>query len=213
MDYETANEFLITTFENHSVTCICLGPSSSGAPDLISMGWDSRHSPGAFHRRKPMSRMVVLGGISAARSRCFQHSNAPSTDCSANTRNFADEGGSDFDISASLNGWAPTTSGIRVVHSLEGSGFPTPQVLIGELAAGRPIMIAFQSGPSSGHAVVVTGAGFFATPQGPVISSLIVRDPWPSPDHIHSLGRVQYDGVNLAMFASTVQAFWLVWST
>jgi hypothetical protein len=127
--------------------------------------------------------------------------------------NFDDYGGSDSDISASLNGRAQTPSGVRQIHSIEGSGLPAPAILIDQLRTGHPILIAYQSGPYSGHAVVVTAAAYFPSPQGPIVTSLVTRDPWPSPDHVASIGRVQYDGLNLSMFAATVRAHWLVWWT
>jgi len=127
--------------------------------------------------------------------------------------NFADQAGSDFDISASLNGWVPTTNGMRIVHAEEAPGLPMPADLIEELSQGHPILIAFATGPSSGHAVVITAAAYVQTAAGPVVTSLVLRDPWPSPQNRASIGRVQLNNLDLAQFARLVRANWIVSAT
>jgi Peptidase_C39 like family len=124
--------------------------------------------------------------------------------------NYEDQPGSDFDISEALEGWVPTVNGVRVVHASEGPGLPDTTTLIEELSQGRPILIAFATGPSSGHAVVITGAAYIQSGGEPNVVSLVLRDPWPSPGNVASIGRVQIDNLNLAQFAGLVRAHWLV---
>jgi len=122
-----------------------------------------------------------------------------------------DQPGSDSAINAALNGWGRTVGGqIRTIHSASGPGLPTPAVLLNELNQQHPILVAFATGPNSGHAVVVTAASYVPTPNGPQITSLVTRDPWPSPFTMATDGRVEIAGPNLAMFAQTVRAYWLV---
>ncbi len=122
-----------------------------------------------------------------------------------------DQPGSDAAINGALNGWGRTVEGqIRTIHSANGQGLPTPDALLNELNQQHPILIAFATGPSSGHAVVVTAASYIPTPNGPQIISLVIRDPWPSPFTMATDGRVEIAGPNLAMFAQTVRAYWLV---
>jgi hypothetical protein len=124
--------------------------------------------------------------------------------------NYEDQPGSDFDISEALDGWVPTAGGVRVVHATEGPGLPDTETLIEELSQSRPILIAFATGPSSGHAVVITGAAYIPSEGGPNVVSLVLRDPWPSPGNVASIGRVQIDNFNLGQFAGLVRAHWLV---
>ena len=111
-------------------------------------------------------------------------------------------------ITANLNNWSVDNAGrpYRVGALLYG-GAPTPAYLVQELSQQRPVLIGYRSGPNSGHAVVVTACSYFDTPQGPMIQSIVVRDPWPSPQNVANLGRVEYPGINLA---SLIQAHWYI---
>ena len=111
-------------------------------------------------------------------------------------------------ITANLNNWSIDNRGrpYTVMASLR-IGAPTPAILIQELSQQNPIIVGYRSGPNSGHAVVVTGARFVPSPQGPIILSLVVRDPWPSRQNILNLGRVKYLGHQLA---SLIQAHWYI---
>ncbi|MBV8630134.1 MAG: C39 family peptidase [Silvibacterium sp.] len=122
-----------------------------------------------------------------------------------------DAPGSDAAISSALNGLGRTVGGqVHTIRSSSGPGLPPPAVLIDELNQQHPILIAFMSGPNSGHAVVVTAASFVSTPMGPQVVSLVVRDPWPTPYTIATEGRVEIAGPSLAQFAQTVRGYWLV---
>lgn len=111
-------------------------------------------------------------------------------------------------ITANLNNWGIDNRGESyVVASSMGSGAPTPAILLDELRNRRPVLIGYTSGPLSGHAVVVTAASYVETPQGPLITTLIVRDPYPSPGNRRSLGRVEYPGYALA---SHITAYWYI---
>jgi hypothetical protein len=124
-----------------------------------------------------------------------------------------DRPGSDMDITFTLNGWAPGPTGVRIVHATEFPGMLSPQLLYNNLSSGHPVIVAIATGPSSGHVVVITAAFFVPTPGGYVVPSIVLRDPWPSPDHIASIGRVQLDGPAATNFASIVRASWVTWVT
>jgi hypothetical protein len=122
-----------------------------------------------------------------------------------------DQPGSDQDISNALSGWAWSNDGqVRVIRSWTKPGAPPPQILIQELSQQHPILLTFISGPNSGHAVVITAASYFQTPNGPYIHSLVIRDPWPSPQNIANKGRVEIFERDLANFLPLIRSNWLV---
>jgi hypothetical protein len=122
-----------------------------------------------------------------------------------------DQAGSDFDISNALSGWAVTVNGQPVIiRSMAARGLPAPGVLLAELNQGHPILLTFATGMYSGHAVVITAASYYPTNYGPQIFSLVIRDPWPSPDHVATSGRVEIAGMALSNFATIVSSHWLV---
>lgn len=111
-------------------------------------------------------------------------------------------------ITANLNNWSIDNYGQQyAVTATLNWGAPAPTVLVNELWNRRPVIIGYRSGPNSGHAVVVTAATFFQTMYGPVIRSIVVRDPWPSPANHFNNGRVEYDGASLAQLIS---AHWFI---
>ncbi len=111
-------------------------------------------------------------------------------------------------ITMNLNNWSVDNFGrYYAVQSSLFWGAPTPLFLIQELSAQKPVLIGYKSGPSSGHAVVVTALSYIPTPNGPSIQTIIVRDPWPSQQNIQNMGRVEYPGLN---FANLIQAHWYV---
>jgi hypothetical protein len=121
------------------------------------------------------------------------------------------EPGSDQAISAALNGLGRSTGGqLRTIRSVGQPGVPPPALLLNQLSQQRPILLTFATGPNSGHAVVITAASYIATPAGPQIASLVIRDPWPSQYTIATDGRIEIAGQQLAAFAQTIRAYWLV---
>jgi hypothetical protein len=86
-------------------------------------------------------------------------------------------------------------------------GAPVPAQLLQELAAGRPVVVAYASSSSSGHAVIATGATYVDTAQGPAVLSIIVRDPWPSEENLARGGRIEYTA---DQFAANMLAYWFV---
>lgn len=114
--------------------------------------------------------------------------------------------GSDDDITAALT----MKIGTRSATAIQQSGFPSPALLLRELSAQKPILIEFLTDPSSGHVVVITSAAARQTAFGPLITSIVLRDPWPSPVNVSNSGRVQIDNFNIGQFANTVRAYWLV---
>lgn len=111
-------------------------------------------------------------------------------------------------ITANLNNWNVDNIGrsYSVMASLNW-GAPTPAVLLQELSQGRPVIVGYSSGQNSGHAIVITAASYTQSPNGPIIQSIVARDPWPSPQNIQTSGRVEYPG---AQIASLMQAYWYV---
>lgn len=122
--------------------------------------------------------------------------------------NLPDWAGSIEAITANLNNWSIDNYGQQyAVAAILNWGAPAPTVLIDELWNRRPVIIGYQSGPNSGHAVVVTAATFSQTMHGMMIHSIVVRDPWPSPANLFNNGRVEYDGASLAQLIS---AHWFI---
>jgi papain like cysteine protease AvrRpt2 len=119
--------------------------------------------------------------------------------------------GSNDAIARALSGSGRDRFGnFHIISSVTAAGAPMPQVLINELTQQHPILLAFQNGPNTGHAVVITAASYFLTPNGPHITSLVIRDPFPTPINLQNAGRVVIDGPALAPFISTVRQHWLV---
>ncbi|TDQ28690.1 C39 family peptidase [Tenacibaculum caenipelagi] len=111
-------------------------------------------------------------------------------------------------IHSNLNNWGIDNYGYPyTVRASIGMGTPSPAILIQELSNGRPVIIGYKSSPNGGHAVVVTAVSYINTWNGPMIQTIVVRDPWPSPTNINNLGRVEYPAVALA---NKIQAYWYI---
>jgi hypothetical protein len=117
-------------------------------------------------------------------------------------------GGSFHAITANLNNWSIDNRGrpYTVMASLNW-GAPAPAILLQELSQGRPVIVGYRSGPNSGHAVVITAASFIQSRMGPIVQSVVVRDPWPSQQNIRNSGRIEYPG---SQIASLMQAYWYI---
>lgn len=107
-------------------------------------------------------------------------------------------------ITDNLNNWSIDNQGkgYQVQANLK-YGAPTPSYLVKELANERPVLIGYKTGPNTGHAVLITACSYYPTPDGPQIRSMIVRDPWPSPENKESIGRIEYWGHSLAPLIET----------
>jgi len=111
-------------------------------------------------------------------------------------------------ITANLNNWNVDNSGRQYgVRATFNQGAPTPIYLIQQLSLQRPVLIGYRSGPSSGHAVVITACSYIETYYGPMIQSIVVRDPWPSDANVATQGRVEYKGIDLA---NLIDAHWYI---
>lgn len=111
-------------------------------------------------------------------------------------------------ITRNLNNWSIDNNGrMYSVASQLNWGAPTPAYLVQELTAQRPVLVGYQSSPTTGHAVVITACSYVPTPNGPMIQSIVVRDPWPNPQNIQNMGRVEYSGSD---FASRITAHWYI---
>ena len=111
-------------------------------------------------------------------------------------------------ITRNLNNWSIDNRGMsyRVKAELN-FGPPSPAYLIKELAAERPVLIGYKTGPRTGHAVLITACSYYPAEDGPRIRSVIVRDPWPSPENRETAGRVEYWGSSMA---SLIETHWFV---
>jgi hypothetical protein len=68
-------------------------------------------------------------------------------------------------------------------------------------------LAALASGMSTiGHAVVITGASHI----GRRVTSIVYRDPWPSPENGANHGRVEIADAEVTRFLSSVRSHWLV---
>lgn len=111
-------------------------------------------------------------------------------------------------ITENLNNWSIDNEGKAYqVNAKLHYGPPTPAYLVKELANERPVMIGYQTGPNTGHAVLITACSYIPTKNGPQIRSVIVRDPWPSPENKASAGRIEYWGHSIAKL---IQTHWYV---
>jgi len=111
-------------------------------------------------------------------------------------------------ITANLNNWSVDNMGRQyIVRAVFNQGAPNPTYLIQQLAESRPVLIGYQSGPGSGHAVVITACTYTQTYYGPVIQSIVVRDPWPDPDNVANEGRKEWTGIDLA---NRIQGHWFI---
>jgi hypothetical protein len=111
-------------------------------------------------------------------------------------------------ITENLNNWSIDNQGKAYqVNAKLHYGPPTPTYLVKELANERPVMIGYQTGPNTGHAVLITACSYIPTKNGPQIRSVIVRDPWPSPENKASAGRIEYWGHSIAKL---IQTHWYV---
>jgi len=111
-------------------------------------------------------------------------------------------------ITGNLNNWSVDNNGRQyAVRATFNMGAPTPAYLIQELSLQRPVLIGYQSGPNTGHAVVITACSYIESDDGPIIQTLIVRDPWPSEVNVANEGRVVHRGYEIA---NSIQAHWYI---
>lgn len=100
-------------------------------------------------------------------------------------------------IHSNLNNWSVDNNGkTYIVNAQFGAGAPEPFFLIQELSSHRPVIIGYES-DFGGHAVVVTALSYYKTPMGPVIRSIIVRDPLPANCEQGKKGRIEYEASSL----------------
>lgn len=122
--------------------------------------------------------------------------------------NLINRGATDDEITNALNAWGIDYNGRKfTVTAQHYRGVPIPSGLIAELNLARPIIIAYRSSPTTGHAVVLTACSYIPTPNGPFVQSIVVRDPWPSQENIANRGRKEYFGIDLVR---KMEAFWII---
>lgn len=122
--------------------------------------------------------------------------------------NLINRAATDAEITNALNAWGIDYNGIRFTISAQYYlGAPIPSGLVSELNIAHPIIVAYRSGPNTGHAVVLTACSYLPTTYGPNVQSIIVRDPWPSHANILNKGRKEYFGTSLV---SQMEAYWII---
>lgn len=78
---------------------------------------------------------------------------------------------------------------LTVVSGQYVNGPPTPEVLHNHLKRKSPIILTYQNGPWSGHAVVLTGMDANVTSTGVVIHRFYVFDPFPFVQTMNMFGQ------------------------
>jgi Peptidase_C39 like family len=111
-------------------------------------------------------------------------------------------------ITANLNNWGFDRNGRRyLVQASFGGGPPPPDMLLNEVSQGYPVLLAYQNGPNTGHAVVATAASYQPHGYSRIVTSIVVRDPWPNPENIRNNGRVEYQAASLA---AVMTNYWII---
>lgn len=112
-------------------------------------------------------------------------------------------GASDEAITQALNKWAVDTYGNRYrIIGLYSWGSPNEDQLIQQIIKKKPVIIGYETGGKMRHAVVISGIDY----SGNRISSVIIRDPWPSKENFDRQGRQE----RARDFLKTVTAYWYI---
>jgi hypothetical protein len=93
-----------------------------------------------------------------------------------------------------------------MVRAEVGFGAPEPALLISELSQKRPMVIGYKAN-FGGHVVLITAVSYYESNKGPIIRSIVVRDPLPEINNQFDNGRVEYEASTLA---NRIDAYWLV---
>lgn len=112
-------------------------------------------------------------------------------------------------ITKNLNNWSIDNNGQKyLVKATLKTGRPDAIWLINEINSKRPIILAYKTGPKTGHAVVLTGVSFKLNTVNPkvLVIGLALRDPWPNDENIANKGRKTYSG----SFANKIDAYWSI---
>lgn len=113
-------------------------------------------------------------------------------------------------VSEALSGTAYTRSRHQVtIYSRHYDGAPDAGLLLREMRRRHPMLITVRTGERRMHAVVITAAEYAPGPRGPVVTSLLVRDPKPTRRHPGG-GAVRISGRNLVRFLPNITGYWLV---
>jgi Peptidase_C39 like family len=86
-------------------------------------------------------------------------------------------------------------------------GVPSTNYLVQELSQHRPVLVSYVTSPESAHAVVLTGCSYQPTINGPLVETLIVRDPGNCNVYEVNPGRREYTGISLA---NLIDAHWYI---
>lgn len=111
-------------------------------------------------------------------------------------------------ITSNLNNWTIDNSGKWFfITSLYDKAAPETQVLINELKQNKPVIIGYKKDPFSSHVVVITGVEYINDSKRPIVTKLIVRDPWPDRININNSGIKEFSSGDLI---SSIIAHWTI---
>lgn len=108
-------------------------------------------------------------------------------------------------ITQALQGEGFGRGRIRTISGLPTSGMLAPATMLNELSQQRPVLVL--RGPLN-EASVVTAASYLESPNGPVIVSLVMRDP--DPDRSATEGKLELSGPQLGDWISEVRCSWVI---
>lgn len=101
-----------------------------------------------------------------------------------------------------------------ITHQVEAplqSGRISNPLLFNQLNNKRPVIFTFHPpGSAMGHAMIATSADFIFVGQKPIITKLVVRDPWPSDANVWFNGRKEFTGNELTTLLNSMTAYWLL---
>ncbi len=95
------------------------------------------------------------------------------------------------------------------MHAERERGTPGSNLLVSELSARHPMLITFRSAKTMLHAVVLTGAEYVRTPQGPQLTALTFRDPNPNFKDRHTAEAFRVTGAELQRFLRSISSYYL----
>ena len=78
--------------------------------------------------------------------------------------------------------------------------------MIEELSQQRPVIIGYQTN-MGGHTVVVTALSYYEGNLGPVIRSLVIRDPLPNNCESGKNGKIEYEASSMS---NRIIAHWFI---
>lgn len=95
------------------------------------------------------------------------------------------------------------------MHADRLRGVPASSLLVSELNARHPMLITFWSAKNMLHAVVLTGAEYVRSPQGPRLTALTFRDPSPNFKDRRTAEAFRVTGTDLQRFLRAISSYYM----